>query len=90
MVFGVFYDEKHEFDTKAMCFTGETYLGEALGSDSYFILDGRNRPSTWVEDMRKRYERIRKCHPCYKAFKIMKGTILKCHPVTDLIKLNAA
>lgn len=90
MVFGIFYDEKHEFDTEKMQFTGKTYLDEALGSDAYFILDGRNRMATWVEDMRKRFEKIRKCHPHYKAFKIMKGTILKCHPVTDLIYLNAA
>lgn len=90
MVFGVFYDEKREFDTKTMCSTGKTYLDEALGSDSYFILDGRNRMATWVEDMRQQARRLRNVKPFYKAFKIMRGSILHATPVTDLIYLNAA
>jgi len=90
MVFGIFYDEKHEFDTKKMQFTGKTYLDEALGSDAYFILDGRNRIATWVKDMRQRFEKIRKCHPHYRGFKIMRGDILHARPISELIMIEAA
>lgn len=88
MVFGVFYQEYEHFDTKAMRFTGEKYMNEALGSDAYFILDGRNRLPTWIADMREQAQKLRKCHPYYRAFKIMRGTILHATPVSELIYLN--
>lgn len=88
MVFGVFYQEYEHFDTKAMRFTGEKYMNEALGSDAYFILDGRNRLPTWIADMREQAQKLCKVHPHYRGFKIMRGTILNATPVSELIYLN--
>lgn len=88
MVFGVFYQEYEHFDTKAMRFTGEKYMDNAIGTDSIYILDGRNRLSTWIADMRKRANQLVKVQPHYAAFKIMRGSILHATPVSELIYLN--
>lgn len=90
MVFGVFYQEYERFDSKARRFTGEKYMDEALGSDSVFILDGRNRLATWISDMRQQARRLSKVQPHYKGFKIMRGSILHATAITDLITIKAS
>ena len=90
MVFGIFYHEYEHFDTKAKRFTGEKYMDEACGSDSVFILDGRNRMAKWIQDMRERAMRLRNVKPNYAAFKIMRGDILHAHPISGLITIKAA
>ena len=90
MIYGVFYQEYEHFDTKAMRFTGEKYMDNAIGTDSIYILDGRNRLSTQIADMRERAKQLRKVQPHYAAFKIMRGSISHATAITDLIYLNAA
>ena len=92
MVFGVFYQEYEHFDSKAMRFTGKKYLDEALGSDAYHILSRRANGwqclSMWRRKMQEQGRRLRKVHPHYAAFKIMRGSILHATPVSELIYLN--
>lgn len=88
MVFGIFYQEFERFDSKSRSFTGEKYMDEAVGSDAYFTLDGRNRMPTWQQDMRQQARKLRKIHPHYVAFKIMRGSILHANAISDLIYLN--
>ena len=50
------------------------FLKEPCGSDSVFILDGRNKISTMVCDGYKRMDQLKNIHK-YKGFKIMKGDL---------------
>ena len=45
---------------------------EAMGSDSVFILDGRNSLNTMKIDAKKRIEQLKNIHS-FIGFKIMKG-----------------
>ena len=46
---------------------------EMLGSDSVFILDGRNKLLTMIADARKRMHQLKNIHDDIVAFTINKG-----------------
>jgi hypothetical protein len=46
---------------------------EAMGSDSVFILDGRNKPDTMINDSLIRMNQLRNIHPDYIGFRIYQG-----------------
>ena len=54
------------------------YFGEngepQCGSDSVFILDGRNRLETMIDDAHERMHRLRFVKPWYASFRIMQGS----------------
>jgi len=43
------------------------------GSDSVFILDGRNKPSIWMKDANQRAWHLRKVNNMIDSFNIRKG-----------------
>lgn len=47
-------------------------ISEALGSDAVFILDGRNKTLTWINDSHNRLAIMRQIHPDYIGF------VIKC------------
>lgn len=87
MVFGQFYIQANRFDAEKHAFTDETFLTECLGSDGVYILDGRNKLETQIQDMRRRAGQLKGVMPYLAAFRICKGTIGDCVFLTDLIKL---
>lgn len=93
-MFGVFYQEYERFDSKAMRFTGEKYMDEALGSDAYHVLSRRANGCgclpVWRRKMQEQARRLSKVHPHYAAFKIMRGSILHATAITDLITIKAS
>jgi len=48
-------------------------LVEPCGSDQVFILDGRNKIETWINDGFERMHKLRHVQPYYCAFRIFKG-----------------
>ncbi len=75
-----------------MRFTGETYLDEALGSDAFHVLsqraDGWRCLPLWRCKMQEQAKRLRKVKPHYTHFRIMRGSILRATPVSDLIEIQ--
>ena len=47
---------------------------DGIGSDSVFILDGRNKLNTMLDDAINRYIKIKRVQPQFNAFQIRKGT----------------
>jgi hypothetical protein len=45
------------------------------GSDSVFILDGRNSFHVWKVDARTRLDKMRKIHPRLAGYRIMLGNL---------------
>lgn len=45
---------------------------EALGTEGVFILDGRNKLSTMIDDAYERMHKLRNVHPNYVGFQIYK------------------
>lgn len=67
-----------EFQKMSTGWNGRDYSGPkevipALGSDGVYVLDGRNRPSTWVADARKRANVIAATSPGIVGFKLHRG-----------------
>ena len=50
---------------------------EQCGSDSVFILDGRNNIETMINDAYERMERLKPVQPHYNGFNICRGTFSK-------------
>jgi fructosamine-3-kinase len=48
-------------------------IQEPCGSDSVFILDGRNTLETMIQDSKDRLEKMKNVHPTLIGFKVMKG-----------------
>ena len=60
--------------TQFIQFDKEGNIVESLGSDGIFMLDGRNKLETMIDDSKDRFTRMTKnIHPEYIGFRIMKG-----------------
>lgn len=46
---------------------------ECLGSDAWYVLDGRNNLSTMIQESRSRLHSMRFVHPNWNGFKIVVG-----------------
>lgn len=53
---------------------GKTCNKEALGSDSVFILDARNRIEIQIADAKDRIDKLRNVQPQYIGYRIMEGS----------------
>ena len=63
-----------KFNHNNMTWTDTGELREAMGTDSVFILDGRNNILTMIEDSNKRLEQMNDFKNIYKGFRIMNGS----------------
>ena len=51
----------------------DSKMKELCGSDSVFILDGRNKPPTWANDAQKRAWFLRKVNSNIEYYAVLKG-----------------
>jgi len=51
------------------------HIVELCGSDGVFILDGRNKLSTMIQDAKERIFKLRFIHPNLKLFTINEGNL---------------
>jgi len=63
---------------------------EALGSDSVFILDGRNSINTMIQDGIAQANRLKAIQPYYIKFEVRQGNIKHNHTIAtyNLKKIN--